>query len=146
MTDLTHLTRLLDSWFKGAWFKSSWFKGSFWPLLALVYGTIFLCILSLAYTGNLPTWFTQIPYYDKIGHVLLYAIGTYLGHRALRGRSIVIFPDIGRLPLFPALFGLWTTTEELLQGFSPNRTLDATDLVCSLLGVILGWWLVERKG
>jgi polysaccharide biosynthesis protein VpsQ len=116
-----------------------------WILLASAYGSIFLFILFLAYTGSLPTWFTQIPYYDKIGHVSLYAIATYLGHRVLQGRSIVL-PGIRRLPLFPALFGLWTVAEELLQGFAPSRTLDATDLVCSVVGVILGWWLVERKG
>jgi polysaccharide biosynthesis protein VpsQ len=116
-----------------------------WILLALAYGSIFLFILFLAYTGSLPTWFTQIPYHDKIGHVSLYAIATYLGHRVLQGRSIIL-PGIRRLPLFPALFGLWTVTEELLQGFAPSRTLDATDLVCSVIGVILGWWLVERKG
>jgi polysaccharide biosynthesis protein VpsQ len=125
--------------------KGSWFKGLCWPLLALVYGTVFLFILFLAYTGNLPTWITQIPYHDKIGHVALYAMATYLGHRVLRGRSIVL-PAIRRLPLFPALFGLWTVTEELLQGFAVNRTLDGMDLVCSVLGVILGWWLVERNG
>lgn len=117
-------------------------KGSLWPLLALTYGSIFLFILFLAYTGNLPTWFTQIPYYDKIGHVSLYAIATYLGHRVLQSRSLYL-PFIGRFPLFPLLFGLLTTTEELLQGLSANRTLDWTDLVCSLLGVSLGWLLVE---
>jgi polysaccharide biosynthesis protein VpsQ len=136
MTRMTGLTRSV---------KGSWFKGSCWPLLALAYGTVFLFILFLAYTGNIPTWITQIPYYDKIGHVALYAMATYLGHRALRGRSIVL-PSIRRLPLFPALFGLWTVTEELLQGFAVNRTLDGLDLVCSVLGVILGWWLVERTG
>jgi polysaccharide biosynthesis protein VpsQ len=116
-----------------------------WSLLALTYGSLFLFILFLAYTGNLPTWFTQIPYYDKAGHVFLYAAATYLGHRVLRGRAIVLW-NIPRLPLFPIVFGLWTVTEELLQGFSPNRTLDAMDLVCSLIGVTLGWWLVERRG
>jgi polysaccharide biosynthesis protein VpsQ len=136
MTRMTGLTRSV---------KGSWFKGSCWPLLALAYGTVFLFILFLAYTGNIPIWLTQIPYYDKIGHVALYAIATYLGHRVLRGRSLVL-PGIRRLPLFPALFGLWTVTEELLQGFAANRTLDGMDLVCSVLGVVLGWWLVERTG
>jgi polysaccharide biosynthesis protein VpsQ len=138
---MTSLTRLV----KGSWVKGLWGKGSVWPLLALAYGTVFLFILFLAYTGNIPTWLTQIPYYDKIGHVALYAIATYLGHRVLRGRSIVL-PGIRRLPLFPTLFGLWTVTEELLQGFAANRTLDATDLVCSVIGVTLGWWLVEQTG
>ncbi len=117
-------------------------QSSVWPLLALAYGSIFLFVLFLAYTGNLPTWFAQIPYYDKVGHVSLYAIATYLGHRSLRSRylNLLIF---GRLALFPTFFGLLTTAEELIQGFSPNRTLDWLDLVCSLLGVTLGWLLVD---
>ncbi len=116
---------------------------SLWLISAGIYATLFGLTLWLAYTNQLPDWFRDIPYYDKIGHVSLYAIATYLGHRLLRSRYLQLHR--WRLPLFPALFGCFTVTEELLQGLSPYRTLDALDLVCSGLGIALGYWLVERK-
>jgi VanZ family protein len=48
------------------------------------------------------------------------------------------------LPLFPFLFAIGALVEELLQVFSPNRTLDAIDLIASFLGILLGYWLAEK--
>ena len=114
-----------------------------WQVIALLYGLFFLITLAAAYSGNLPSWFQAIPYYDKVGHVGLYAIATYLGHRLLNYRKIRLGSAL--LPLFPLGFALFTTAEELGQGLSPNRTLDALDLVCSLVGVVLGYGLAWRS-
>ena len=111
--------------------------------LASSYGLLFLILLWAAYTNHLPLqWLSQIPSYDKLGHVILYCVPSYLGHRLCRRKRFVT----GRvsLPTFPTLFALFTVTEELIQGFSPYRTLDAGDLVCSLIGVGIGYWLVQR--
>lgn len=121
------------------------FKGLLRPftLLALAYLGIFLVILYLAYTGNLPQYLGTIPYYDKVGHVVLYSIATYLGHRVIQRRHL----RVGRwsLPLFPLGFALWTGVEEVIQQFSPNRTLDLGDLICSGLGIALGYWLSQHS-
>ena len=110
-------------------------------LLAIGYGSLFLLILGGAYTNNLPLHLLQkIPYYDKIGHVVLYAMASYLGHRMLNQRH---FRGRRWLPIFPVLFGLAMTVEEIIQGISPHRTLDAWDLVCSLSGVLLGYGLAQ---
>ncbi|MEO0541613.1 MAG: hypothetical protein AAFZ80_12220 [Cyanobacteria bacterium P01_A01_bin.105] len=110
-------------------------------LLALGYGVLFLIMLWAAYTGNLPidalNW---IPNFDKFGHVILYCIASYLGHRVCQLRHLRPW----QRPLFPTMFGLFTLAEEIFQGLSPNRTLDAIDLVCSFIGVVLGYWLAER--
>lgn len=119
------------------------FAQLFWAGLALMYAAIFGLTLVLAYTGNLPAWFQQIPLYDKVGHVVLYAIPTYLGHRLLRARSLRWLGV--SWPLFPVLFGIFTIVEEASQGLSPNRTLDGMDLVCSFVGIGVGYWLAERK-
>ncbi|NJN32051.1 MAG: hypothetical protein HC824_17745 [Synechococcales cyanobacterium RM1_1_8] len=111
--------------------------------LAWGYAGLFLWILYLAYSGHLPDWFQAIPYYDKPAHGVLYAIASYLGHRLLRGKSILIQGI--RLPLFPLLFACFTTGEELLQGLAPTRTLDGIDLICSLVGAWLGYRLAERS-
>ena len=110
--------------------------------LALLYLALFLIILWLAYTGQLPAFLDKIPAYDKVGHVVLYAVAAYLGHRVCRYHRFTL---MGRwLPTFPALFTLFTLGEELVQSFSPNRTLDAIDLVASLAGIILGAGLAEQ--
>lgn len=110
-------------------------------VLATIYGALFLLILWAAYTNNLPLeLLDKIPYYDKIGHVVLYAMASYLGHRMLNRRH---FRGMRHLPIFPVLFGLVMTAEEIVQGIAPHRTLDSVDLVCSLMGVALGYFSAE---
>jgi VanZ family protein len=114
-----------------------------WLFLSLFYAAIFLVILLLAYTGNLPGFLQFIPYYDTIGHFVLYFLATYLGHRVLKCRTIML---IGyKLPLWPLLFATFTITEELIQQTSPNRTFSWLDMVMSLLGIAVGCWLAERE-
>ncbi|XHX80444.1 MAG: VanZ family protein [Stenomitos frigidus ULC029] len=113
-----------------------------WRLLAALYACLLALILLLAYTGTLPSQLGRIPFYDKVGHLVLYGIATYLGHRVLQYRRLRL--GTIALPLFPFLFAIGALTEELLQVFSPNRTLDAIDLIASFLGIILGYWLAEK--
>jgi polysaccharide biosynthesis protein VpsQ len=110
--------------------------------LAAGYALFFLITLWAAYTDHLPlSLLAQIPYYDKFGHVILYCIPSYLGHRLCQQKHFK--KRGGFLPVFPALFALFTVTEELIQGFSPHRTLDAGDLVCSFIGIAVGYWLAQ---
>lgn len=111
-----------------------------WGALTAVYLGIFLTILVLAYTGNLPPYLQQN---DKLGHLVLYGLATYLGHRILKYRRVRLFHL--PLPLFPLLFSLFTVIEEGAQSLSPNRTLDAIDLLASFAGIGLGYWLAERE-
>lgn len=111
--------------------------------VALLYGAIFLTILLMAYTGHLPPQFGRIPNYDKVGHVVLYGVAGYLGHCLLKQRRVYLLGL--RWPLWMLLFGSFTIAEEIVQTLSPNRTLDAWDMVCSLVGLGLGCWLAERK-
>ncbi|MEO0377764.1 MAG: hypothetical protein AAF329_24840 [Cyanobacteria bacterium P01_A01_bin.17] len=111
-----------------------------WVALGLLYAAAFGVLLVVAYTGNLPPQLAIIPNYDKPGHLILYGIATYLGHRVLRWRRIGRF----HLPLWVIAFGSFTLVEEGLQAFSPNRSFDGLDLVMSFLGVGLGYWLAER--
>jgi len=110
---------------------------------SLIFGLLFLITLVMAYLGNLPPVLQAIPYYDKPGHVILYGVAAYLGHRILRRRYLHLMGL--RLPLWIVLFSVFTLVEEVLQGFSPNRSLDLLDLICSGLGIALGYWLAERE-
>ena len=116
-----------------------------WRIISGLYSTLFLAILVLAYTGKLPTQlFLSVPYADKIGHVVLYCIAAYVGHRVLKRRRTSFLGC--SIPLFPIIFGLFTIVEERVQGFAPNRTLDGVDLVASLIGILIGYWLAEKRG
>jgi VanZ family protein len=107
--------------------------------LAAGYAAILLGILVLAYLGKLPSTLTQN---DKLGHVVLYGIATYLGCRVLGDRKMNLAN--WQVPLFPFLFGCFTLIEEFTQSLSPNRTLDGIDLIASFVGIGLGYWLAER--
>lgn len=116
--------------------------------MAGAYGLCFGVMLWAAYSDRLPLdLLSQIPNYDKIGHVVLYCMASYLGHRLCHYRHFKAASKLGgvSLPVFPGLFTLFTVTEELLQQFSPYRTLDAGDLICSGVGIALGYWLAQRS-
>ncbi|MDX2229196.1 MAG: VanZ family protein [Leptolyngbyaceae cyanobacterium bins.349] len=109
-----------------------------WIVLSVIYAGFFGVILLYAYQGKLPGILTQN---DKPAHLILYAIATFVGHLACNRRKLR-FANYA-LPLFPVLFTLFTTVEELLQTLSPNRTLDSWDLIASFVGIGLGYWLAE---
>lgn len=107
-----------------------------WRIWAIAYLLLFLTIMLLAYLGHLPTEVTQ---HDKFAHCFLYGMATFLGQKLLSDRKLRL---AGRsLPLFPVLFGIFTTVEELCQGLSPNRSLDWGDLLASFLGIAIGYGL-----
>jgi polysaccharide biosynthesis protein VpsQ len=111
--------------------------------LALLYLCLFGWILVLAYSGNLPSQLSAIPYYDKFGHVILYGVATYLGQRLFHRFTLRL--GRYRLSMWVVAFSIWTLIEEGAQSFAPTRSLDAMDLVCSALGIGIGYWLAARE-
>ncbi len=111
-----------------------------WILAAVGFMGILATILWFAYHGELPSILTKN---DKLAHVALYGIAAFLGHQACNRRHI---RQLGcSIPLFPALFGLFTLSEELMQQLSPYRSLDLLDLIASFTGIAIGYWLAERR-
>ena len=108
-----------------------------WLYFALIGG-----VLVMAYSNALPAQLEYIPYYDKIGHVVLYGIAAYLEERLVRHRRIRLLGK--RLPLFVTLFSLFVVAEELVQYFSPHRNLDPGDLVMDAIGIAIGTALAMR--
>lgn len=116
-------------------------------VLLVVYAGLFLLTLWLAYHNQLPLdWLSQFPNYDKVGHLVLYCIPSFLGHRLFRRRHWRVRTALLAiaLPVFPLLFGVFTVVEELTQGLSLYRTLDGLDMVCSVLGIVCGYGLAQR--
>jgi VanZ family protein len=111
-----------------------------WILSAVSFMGVLATILWFAYHGNLHPILTQN---DKLAHLVLYGIAAFLGHQACNRRHIW---QLGcSAPLFPALFSLFTLAEELVQQFSPHRSLDLMDLMASFTGIAVGYWLAERR-
>jgi VanZ family protein len=109
-----------------------------WLLLLLGFIGIFAAILWFAYHGTLHPILTQN---DKLAHFLLYGIASFIGHKATNRRHLQWLR--WSVPLFPGLFALFTVGEELVQQFSPYRTLDLIDLLASFIGIAIGYGLAE---
>lgn len=109
-----------------------------WKVLALIYLSVFTLIIVLAYNRALPEYLTQN---DKVGHIFLYGLSTFLGQMAGNHRTFKL--AAWTLPLFPLVFSIFTFIEELCQSLSPNRTFDIGDLAASCLGILIGYGLAE---
>lgn len=111
---------------------------AFWAYFALI-----LSIIAIADLGKLPVdLLDRIPHYDTWGHFILYGIASFLSHRAMNRRAIARFGI--SLPLAPLIFTGFTILEELLQQILPHRTYSLVDLVASLGGIVIFYWLGER--
>ena len=114
-----------------------------WLIPTILYFLLLLTIILLADTGNLPLeQLSKIPYYDTIGHFILYGIASFLSHRAINRRFLIIFNY--PLPLGPLIFSIVTIIEEMLQQILPHRTFSLIDLGASLLGIIIFYLLGEK--
>jgi VanZ family protein len=111
-----------------------------WTIATIIFLCILATILWFAYRGALPPVLTQN---DKLAHFVLYGMATFLGHRAFNRRHLR--PRGCSIPLFPALFLLFTLGEELVQHFSPNRTLDLWDSIASTIGIGVGYGLAQYR-
>ena len=89
-------------------------------------------ILYAAYLGGIPSFIGAIPYYDKIGHFVLYGMLSYVFWRVTNRKTV------SKIPLSPTIITALTIAEELLQGLSSNRTASYSDLIFSLAGV----WII----
>ena len=97
-----------------------------------------LWIIYLANTGGHSIFFDlirHIPYGDKVGHMLLFGLLTYVANLALQSRHF----SLGRIPLYygAVLVSIFVLSEEISQGFIPSRTLDIIDLVADAVGITL---------
>lgn len=112
-----------------------------WITLGIIYTATLIFIGWSAYTDNLPAYLDAIPYYDTAGHFIIYGVATYLGQRIFQ-RS---FLKLGwlQIPLFPLGFALLTVIEEGLQSLSPVRTFSLLDLVMSIAGLSVGYYLAR---
>lgn len=113
-------------------------------LAAITLWSIIIAILSLMPSSSTSSisWGKGLPL-DKIAHIALYAIYTYLVGRYLSGNTIK-FATIALLSLLiPIFYGILM---EVLQYYlSPSRFFDILDIIANIIGSIVGLLLVKVK-
>lgn len=94
-------------------------------------------IIYLANTGQNSIFFEfvgSIPYGDKLGHFCLFGLLTLGANFAFKLKQYAVISlniYVGSTIVF-----LFVLIEELSQYFIPSRTLDATDLLADVIGII----------
>ncbi|MGB8648052.1 MAG: VanZ family protein [Anaerolineae bacterium] len=115
-----------------------------WMIAFVLFALVLLGIFVAAYLGDIPTRLAQIPYYDTIGHFVLYGILAALLDLALRHHRTTIPGTALRIPTAGVVIVLVAIADELLQGLSPIRTSDIKDLAADVVGIILAL-LISRR-
>ncbi len=84
---------------------------------------VFLLTVSvLAYNSSIPKEIKEVPFYDSIGHFVLFGSLGLIAHYAFRRKRIPLF---GRnVPLGPTLAILYAFFDGSIQVFSSNRSFD----------------------
>ncbi len=117
---------------------------------AILFLVFLLFVIWAADTGRMPSLFRAMygfPNGDRVGHVVLYGILSFLLSLA--------FPPAGRkprlwLPVPIILLLLFSLAEECSQMFFSTRTADPIDLACSFAGILIAHgvatvWIDQRK-
>ena len=75
-----------------------------------------------------------VPGIDKVVHVAVFALVTWVGLRSGAPRALVVLLTVVHAPV-----------SELLQAVAlPGRSGDAWDVVADLGGCVVGWWAASR--
>lgn len=70
---------------------------------------------------------------DKAGHLLAYAIGM--------GWFAALYPTAAQRARYALFFIALGITLEFIQGLTPRREFEITDMLADAIGVALGFWL-----
>ena len=114
--------------------------GKVLPVAVSVLFVIFLAyVIYSSDHATLPLFLRQLyrfPGGDKVGHVVLLAILSFIANYFLYPRHITVLEK----PIFigSLIVCLFITLEEISQIYIPSRTFDLLDLFCSYLGIVAG--------
>ena len=89
-----------------------------------------------------------LPYGDKLSHMVLWGVLTFLVNLALRWRTLRLFGT--PVLVGTAVIAFTVVVEELSQGFISQRTLDGADLLADFFGIaiatVAGSWIKQWDG
>ncbi len=111
-----------------------------WNILLGAYSAFIAIVILFAYLSLIPTEIKVVPFYDSIGHFVLYGIWGYLSGRVLcKG----VFLGIMTVPAGLIVVSGIAVIEECFQLLSPVRTFSFIDLGWGLLGIGVSWGLLK---
>lgn len=102
-------------------------------VLLLAFSALTFTIFLLAYAGTIPTAYKAIPFYDEIGHFVLYGLWAYLAANVFH-RTIVQIGSVA-IPLGVGMTVLVAVLEESLQITSYNRVFSLSDMAWGIAGI-----------
>lgn len=98
-------------------------------------------IVILAYAGLIPTKLHEIPYYDSIGHFLLYGLWGYFFGKVYSKSVTGTKYHVTQGTIIVAAIAI---VEETLQQLSPMRSFSLYDLGFGLLGIATSAVILNR--
>lgn len=114
------------------------------PKFHLVFYTVFLLtIFVLAYFGLIPTELFFLPFFDSLGHFVLYGTWAYLCARVFTHSILTIGYFI-----FPAgilIITVIAVVEESFQAFFPLRTFSFFDMGWGILGILIACYIFNKR-
>ncbi|MBB1353021.1 VanZ family protein [Pseudoalteromonas sp. SR45-5] len=105
--------------------------------ISVVFLGFIVWIIYLANTAQHSIFFefvASIPYGDKLGHFCLFGLLTLGANFAFKLKSFTLLSL--KIYLGSSVVFVFVLVEELSQYFIPSRTLDATDLLADIVGII----------
>lgn len=113
-----------------------------WKTSLILYTLVLLVIFISAYLKLIPTEIKAVPFYDSIGHFVLYGIWGYLFARVFNKNALR--SDSWFLPWGILLALTIAIVEESLQSFSAVRTFSLFDLGWGIVGILLALFVVNQ--
>ncbi len=113
----------------------------------VLFALLLLFIFAVTVSADLrllPLSRIRIPYYDKLGHFLLYGMLAFALEFALQSRAW----RVGRIriPFALLIVGALCVLDEGQQMFMPMRAADVSDFVADMLGSVCFLWVAHFLG
>lgn len=80
----------------------------------------------------------RIPYGDKIGHIVLYGIMAFLLNYGFEGEKWF------KIQIGSIIVLVFSILEEISQAYFPSRSFDLSDIMASIVGIIIFTFLFQH--
>lgn len=109
----------------------------------VIYTSLLLSVFILAYFGLIPTELFFLPFFDSLGHFVLYGTWGYLCARVFTN-SILTFGSF-KIPAGILIITIIAVVEESFQAFFPLRTFSFFDMGWGILGIIVANYIFNKR-
>jgi len=114
-----------------------------WSFVLIIYTFILLSIFALAYCGYIPTQLNAIPYYDSIGHFVLYGLWGFLFAKTFE--KPILTKNGFTVPLGILIIIMIAVIEEALQSLSPLRSFSLFDFLWGFTGILIACLIINMR-